>query len=100
MVPSGSAQLGSEPKRFIHQYCGDPAGGDRLVDDEDGIHSARNAVGLPGPAILKREAVFVDASQSCVEIGNDLLRADDQYHMTCPGSDRTELAPAGGRNKE
>jgi hypothetical protein len=25
--------LGSEPERFIHQDCGDPAGGDRLVDD-------------------------------------------------------------------
>jgi hypothetical protein len=50
----GQMVLGSEPKRFVHQDCGDPARGERLVDDEDVIHSAGNAVGLPGPPILKR----------------------------------------------
>ena len=91
---------GSEPKRFMHQDCGDPAGGDRLVDDEDVIHFAGNPVGLPGPPIFERKAVLVDASQSGVEIGNDLLSTDDEYHVTRSGSDRTELAPARGRNKK
>jgi hypothetical protein len=64
--------LGSEPERFVHQDCGDPAGGDCLVDDEDVVRSAGNAVGLPGSPILERKAVLVDASQSRVEIGHDL----------------------------
>jgi len=74
--------LGSEPKRFIHQDRGDSPGDDRLVDDEDVIYSAMNTISLPSPPILKRKAVLVDALQSCVEIGNDLLRTDDKYHVT------------------
>jgi hypothetical protein len=72
--------LRSEPKRFIHQDRSDPARSHRPVDDED-ISLAENAVGLPGPPILKRKAVLVNASQSCVEIANDLLRTDDKYHI-------------------
>ena len=86
MSAEGKMVLGSEPKRLIHQDDGDSAGGDRLVDDEDVIHSAGNAVGQPGPPILKRKAVLVDASQSRDEIGNDLLRTDDEYYVTRSGS--------------
>ncbi len=92
--------LGSEPERFIHQDYGYPAGGHCLVDDQDGIYSTGNAVGLPGPPILKRKAVVVEASQSCIEIGNNLLGTDDQDHVTRPGSDRAELAPARGGNEK
>ena len=78
----------------MDQDCRDPAGRDHFVDDENCIYSAGNAVGLSGPVILKRKAVLVDASQSGVEIRNNLLRTNDQYHMTCSRSDRTELTPA------
>src|ERR1700680_3153203 len=92
--------LRSEPELLIHQDRRDPAGGDRLVDNQEVIYSAGNAVGLPGPQVLKRKAVLVDASQSGVEIGDDLLTADNEDDVPRSGDDWTELAPAGRRDEK
>jgi len=90
--------LRSEPELLIHQDRRDTAGSDRLVDNQEVIYSAGNAVGLPGPQVLKRKAVLVDASQPGVEIGNDLLTTDNEDDVTRSGDDWTELAAAGRRD--
>src|ERR1700687_2284769 len=92
--------LRSEPELLIHQHRRDTAGSDRLVDNHEVIYSAGYAVCLPGPQVLKRKAVLVDASQSGVEIGDDLLTTDNEDDVTRSGDDRTELAPAGRGDQE
>src|ERR1700730_15839861 len=92
--------LRSEPELLIHQDRRDTAGSDRLVDNQEVIYAAGNAVGLPGPQVLKRKAVLVDASQSSVEIGDDLLATEDEDDGTRSRDDWTELAPAGRRDQK
>src|SRR3979411_1356441 len=92
--------LRSETELLLHQDRRDPAGSDRLVDDQEVINSAGNAVGLPGPQVLERKAVLGDASQSGVEIGDDLLTTDNEDDVTRSGDDWTELAPAGRRDQK
>src|ERR1700674_1812069 len=92
--------LRSDPELLIHQDRRDTAGSDRLVDNQEVIYSAGNAVGLPGSQVLKRKAVLVDAPQSGVEIGNDLLTTDNEDDVTRSGADWTELAPAGRRDQK
>src|SRR5207245_2804275 len=96
----GTPALRSEPELLIHQDRRDSAGSDRLVDNQEVIYSAGNAVGLPGPQVLKRKAVLVDASQSGVEIGDNLLTTDNKYDVARSGDDWTELAPAGRRDQK
>src|ERR1700694_5359959 len=90
----------SEPELLIHQDRRDTAGSDRLVDNQKVIYSAGNSVGLPGPQVLKRKAVLVDASQSGVEIRDDLLTTDNEDDVTRSGDDWTELTPAGPRAQQ
>src|SRR5690348_13951653 len=92
--------LRSEPERLIHQDRRDSAGSNRLVDDQEVIYSAGNAIGLPGSHVLERKAVLVDASQSGAEIGDNLLTTDNEYDVTRSGDDRAELAPAGRRDQK
>src|SRR6266853_697799 len=91
--------LRSEPELLIHQDRRDTAGSYRLVDNQDVIYSAGNAVGLPGPQVLKRKAVLVDASQSGVQIGDGLLTTDYEDDVTRSGDAWTELTPAGRRDQ-
>src|SRR6202011_3137338 len=90
----------SEPELLVHQDRRDTAGSDRLVDNQEVIYSAGNAVGLPGPQVLKRKAVLVDASQSGVEIRDNLLTTDNKDDVTGSGDDWPELAPAGRRDQK
>src|ERR1700682_5681654 len=92
--------LRSESERLIHQDRRDTAASDRLVDNQEVIYTAGNAVGLPGPQVLERKAVLIDAAQSGVQIGDDLLTTDNEDDVTRSGDDWTELAPAGRRNQQ
>ena len=92
--------MDQKPERFIHQDHGDSPASHRLVDHQEVVDAAGDAVGQPGPTIFEWKAVLVDASQPCVEIGNDLLRTDDKEYVTRSGSNRTELAAAGRRHKK
>src|SRR5258708_39664075 len=92
--------LRSEPELLVHQDRRDTARRDRLVDNQQVINAAGHAVGLPGPQVLKRKAVLVDAAQSAVEIGDDLLTTDNEDDMTRSRDDWTELAPAGRRDQQ
>ena len=55
---------------------------DHLVDDEDVVDPAGHSVGSPGPGILEREAVFVDAPHPGCDVADDLLGADDEDHLS------------------
>ena len=92
--------LRSEAELLIHQDRRDTAGSDRLVDNQEVVYSAANAVGLPRPLVLKRKAVLVDASQPGVEIGDNFLTTDDEEDVPRSGDDWTELAPAGRRDQK
>src|SRR5438105_14069452 len=92
--------LRSDVVLLVNQDLSDTAVSDRLVDNQDVIYSAGNAVGLRVPHVLKRKAVLVDSSQSGVEIGDDLLTTDNEDDVTRSGDDWTELAPAGGRDQK
>src|ERR1700694_1649475 len=92
--------LRAEPELLIYQDRRDTAGSDCLVDNQEVIYTAGNAVGLPGPQVLKRKAVLVDASQPGVEIGDDLLATDDEDDVTRSGDDWAELTPAGPRAQQ
>src|SRR5258707_5230252 len=96
----GTPALRSEAELLVHQDRRDTAGTDRLVDNQEVIYSAGNAVGLPGPQVLQRKAVLVDASQSGVEIAGDLLTTDTEGDVTRSGYAWTELASAGRRDQK
>jgi len=68
-----------------------------VVDDENVVHSARDAVGLPGAAVLEREAIPVDPSQSSSEVGDDLLTVYHKNHVT--RTTKEPVAPPIGRGK-
>jgi hypothetical protein len=51
----------------------------------------RDGLAEPGPQVLKTKAVLVDAPQSGVEVGDDLLPADDEYDGDLSGSLRLVL---------
>ncbi len=78
-----------EADHLINQDRGDSTRRSHVVDDENVVHSARDAVGLPGAAVLEREAILVDPSQSSSEVGDDLLTAYNKNHVT-----RTTKEPA------
>jgi predicted DsbA family dithiol-disulfide isomerase len=54
----------SEAEALADDDRGDPPGGDHLVDNEDVVHPAGHSVDPPGPGILERVAVLIDAPHS------------------------------------
>jgi hypothetical protein len=61
----------------VNQDRGDSSRRGHAVDDENVIHSAGDAVSSPGAAVLERETILVDPSQSRRKVGDNLLNA---YH--------------------
>jgi NAD(P)-dependent dehydrogenase (short-subunit alcohol dehydrogenase family) len=79
---SGSSnRLNLEAECLVNQDRGDSTWRGHVVDDENVVHSARDAVSLPGAAVLEGEAILVDASQSNSEAGDDLLPAYHKNHV-------------------
>ena len=62
------------------------------VDDEDLVHAAVHAIRRLGAGILEREDVLVDPAEALLEVGDDLLRPDDEDDAAGAAGVRPELA--------
>src|SRR5207245_11047204 len=70
------------------------------VDDEDFVNAAVHAIRRLGAGILEREDVLVDAAETLLEVGHDLLRPHDEDHSSRTVDVGAELAATGrGREK-
>src|SRR5260370_1164621 len=78
----------------------DPAGIHPFVDAEDVFPPAGHAVGLPGPGILERVAVFMDTPHPGCDVADDFLGADHEDPLPRPRHERPQLAAAGGRDEQ
>src|SRR5437879_1037868 len=89
-----------EAEHLVDQYNSDPPRGDLPVDNENFVHRAVDAIRSLGPGIFEPIGVFVDAEQTFLEVGHDLLRPDDENDSPGAADIRPELAAAhGGREQ-
>src|SRR5436853_55501 len=71
----------------------------RAVDEEDLVHAAVHAIRRLGAGILKREDVLVDAAETLLEVGHDLLGPHDKDQSPRTGGVGAKLA-ATSRGRE
>src|SRR5207245_10311978 len=66
-----------EAEDLVNEDDGDAAGHELAVDDEDLVNAAVHTIRRLGAGILEREDVLVDAAETLLEVGRDLLRPHD-----------------------
>src|SRR2546425_3380694 len=88
-----------EAEDLVNQDDGDAAGHELAVDDEDLVDAAVHAIRRLGAGILEREDVLVDAAETFLEVGHDLLRPHDEDQSPRTADIGAELA-ATGRGRE
>src|SRR3989442_11362368 len=88
-----------EAEDLVNEDDGDAAGHELAVDDQDLVDAAVHAIRRLGTGILEREDVLVDAAETLLEVGHDLLRPDDEDQSPRTGGVGAELA-ATGRGRE
>src|SRR5712691_282447 len=91
--------LALEAEDLVNEDDGDAAGRELAVDDEDLVNAAVHAIRRLGASILEREDVLVDAAETLLEVGHDLLRPHDEDQSPRTGDVGAELA-ATGRGRE
>src|SRR5206468_10353224 len=84
--------LALEAEDLVNEDDRDAAGQELAVDDEDLVHAAVHAVRRLGAGILEREHVLVDAAETLLEVGHDLLRPHDEDQPPRTGHVGAELA--------
>src|SRR5438445_5437855 len=89
-----------ETKHLVDQYISDPPRGDLPVDTEDLVHRAADAIRSLGPGIFEPVGVFVDAEETFLDVGHDLLRPDDENDSPGAAGIRPELAAAHGSREQ
>src|SRR2546421_12095360 len=99
VIVDSSIGLRSEAQDLVNEDDGDAAGHELAVDDEDLVNAAVHAIRRLGAGILKREDVLVDAAETLLEIGHDLLRPHDEDQSPRTGGAGAELS-ATGRGRE
>ena len=90
----------SKPKRLVDEDGGNPVNRDRVVDDQNVVDSAGNAIRLSCPPVLEWERVFEDSPDPGIEVGDDLLTSDNEDDVFGSRHDGTQLASTGGRNEQ
>src|SRR5207247_10594664 len=78
---------------------GDAARHELAVDDEDLVYATVHTIRRLGARVLEREDILVDATETLLEVGHDLLRPHDEDHSSRTGDVGAELA-ATGRGRE
>src|SRR3989475_6877397 len=91
--------LALEAEDLVNEDDGDAAGRKLAVDDQDLVNAAVHAIRRQGAGILEREDVLVDATETLLEVGHDLLRPHDEDQSPRTGDVGAELA-ATGRDRE
>src|SRR5947208_3170521 len=89
-----------ETEHLVDQHHGDPPRGDLPVDDENLVHRAAHAIGRLGAGVFELIRVFVDAEETFLEVGHDLLRPDDENDSSGAADIRPELAAAHGSREQ
>src|SRR5207247_3102445 len=84
--------LALEAENLVNEDDGDAAGHDLAVDDEDLVNAAVHTIRRLGAGILEREDVLVDAAETLLEVGHDLLRPHDEDESLRTGAVGAERA--------
>src|SRR3989442_14759180 len=84
--------LALEAEDLVNEDDRDAAGHELAVDDEDLVNAAVHAIRRLGAGILEREDVLVDAAETLLEVGHDLLRPYDEDQSPRTGGVGAELA--------
>src|SRR5437016_4910754 len=90
----------SEAEFLLHQDRRHALGDQYAVDDKNVVRAARHPVDPARPLVLQRVTVLLNAPQPRLEVGNDLLAADDEDHVRSTRDQWTELAAAGGGDEK
>src|SRR2546428_9014939 len=88
-----------EAEDLVNEDDGDAARRELAVDDQDLVNAAVHAIRRVGAGTLEREDVLVDATETLLEVGHDLLRPPDEDQSPRTGDVGAELA-AAGRDRE
>jgi hypothetical protein len=67
------AAWSSESKPFTNKDRGDSARLYYAIDDQDVVYAAWYAISAASSIVLEWKAVLINASEACVDVGNDLL---------------------------
>src|SRR5256885_10700185 len=89
-----------ETEHLVDQHHGDPPPGDLSVDNENLVHRAAHAIGGLGAGVFEPIRVFVNAEETFLEVGHDLLRPDDENHSSGAADIRPELTAAHGSREQ
>src|SRR2546426_2872172 len=87
-------------EHLVDQHHSDPPRGDLTVDDDHLVHGASYAIRSLGAGVFEPPRVFIDAPQTLLEVGHDLLRADDENDPSGAADIRPELAATHGSRKQ
>src|SRR5207248_5414034 len=87
-------------EHLVDQHHGDPPRGDLPVDYENLVHRAAHAICSLGAGVFEPIRVFVDAQETFLEVGHDLLGPDDENDSTGTAGVRPELAAAHGSRQQ
>src|SRR5947209_17303364 len=87
-------------EHLVDQHHGDPPRCDLPVDNENLIHRAAYAIRSLGAGVFEPIRVFVDAEETFLEVGHDLLRPDDENDSSSAADIRPELAAAHGSREQ
>src|SRR5438067_9342527 len=89
-----------ETEHLVDQHHGDPPRGDLSVDNENLVHRAAHAIRSLGAGVFEPIRILVDAEETFLEVGHDLLRPDDENYSSGATDIRPELAAAHGRREQ
>src|SRR5205807_10536133 len=77
-----------------HPHHGDAPGRDLPVYDKNLVHRAAYAIGILGAGVFEGVGVLIDAVQTLLEVGHDLLRPHDENDSSGTADRGPQLAPA------
>src|SRR5579862_918357 len=89
----------SESKVFTDEDRRNSARLHNAIDDQNVVYAAWHAIRAARSLVLEWKAVLVNAPKSSVNVRNDLLRSDNENHLSSAGDNRTKLTSASRCNK-
>src|SRR6266849_282290 len=87
-------------EHLVDQHHRDPPRGDLPIDDDHLVHRAVYAICSLGAGVFEPPRIFIDAEQTLLEVGHNLLRADDENDSSGAADIRSQLAAAHGSREQ